>query len=282
MSDMFREVRDKGVVWSGEFDTYHQSVPPLLDATGLLTKLAGHQRVLIKPNLVEALDPPITTHIDMVEALVDYILFHNSEIRIIVGEGTGALEYDTFHCFEQLGYLKLLDKERVQLLDLNIEPCRRLTNDACKRWPELYLPELLFDCFLISVPVLKAHSLCRVTLTMKNMMGCAPPVHYQQGGAWGKSSFHRKLDEAVFDLNRYRAADFTVIDGAVGMAKAHLWGPTCNPPVNKIIASYDPVAVDAFGTSLLKKSWKDIGHIWMANGVLGQAEPLDIREPAVA
>lgn len=282
MSDMIREVRDKGVVWSGEFDTYRQSVPPLLDATGLLSELAGHQRVLIKPNLVEALDPPITTSIDMVEALVDYLLFHNSEIQIIVGEGTGALEYDTFHCFEKLGYLKLLDKERVELLDLNIEPCRRLTNDACKRWPELYLPELLFDCFLISVPVLKAHSLCRVTLTMKNMMGCAPPAHYQQGGAWGKSSFHRKLDEAVFDLNRYRAPDFTVIDGAVGMAKAHLWGPTCNPPVNKIIASYDPVAVDAYGTSLLKKSWKDIGHIWMANGVLGQAEPLEIREPAVA
>ena len=112
MSNMIREVRDKGVVWSGEFDTYHQSVPPLLDATGLLAELAGHQRVLIKPNLVEALDPPITTPIDMVEALVDYLLFHNSEIQIIVGEGTGALEYDTFHCFEQLGYLKLLDKEQ--------------------------------------------------------------------------------------------------------------------------------------------------------------------------
>mgnify|MGYP001819118642 CR=1 FL=1 len=47
MSDRIREVRDKGVVWSGEFDTYHQSVPPLLDATSLLAELAPHQRVLI-------------------------------------------------------------------------------------------------------------------------------------------------------------------------------------------------------------------------------------------
>ena len=229
---MNRMLRDEGVIWSGEFVSYRQSLPPVLEASGLADELAGHQTVVIKPNLVEALEPPITTHVDMVEALVDFILLHNSKIRIIVGEGTGALEYDTFHCFDQLGYMKLQNKDRVQLLDLNIEPCRRLTNDACKRWPELHLPELLFDCFLISVPVLKAHSLCRVTLTMKNMMGCAPPAHYQQGGAWGKSSFHARLDEAVFDLNR--------------------------------------------------KSLKDIGHIWIASGVLGQAEPLDVREPAVA
>ncbi len=275
-------LRDEGVVWSGEFVSYRQSLPPVLEASGLADELAGHQTVVIKPNLVEALEPPITTHVDMVEALVDFILLHNSEIRVIVGEGTGALEYDTFHCFDQLGYMKLQNKDRVQLLDLNIEPCRRLTNDDCKRWPELYLPELLFDCFLISVPVLKAHSLCRVTLTMKNMMGCAPPAHYQQGGAWGKSSFHSRLDEAIFDLNRYRTPEFTVTDAAVGMAKAHLWGPTCSPPVKKVFATYDPVAADTYGTSLLSRSWKDIGHIWMANGVLGQAEPLDVREPAVA
>jgi uncharacterized protein (DUF362 family) len=246
---MNRILRDEGVVWSGEFVSYRQSLPPVLEASGLADELAGRQTVVIKPNLVEALEPPITTHVDMVEALVDFILLHNSEIRIIVGEGTGALEYDTFHCFDQLGYMKLQNKDRVQLLDLNIEPCRRLTNDACKRWPELYLPEL---------------------------------AHYQQGGAWGKSSFHSRLDEAIFDLNRYRTPEFTVTDAAVGMAKAHLWGPTCSPPVKKVFASYDPVAADAYGTSLLSKSWKDIGHIWMANGVLGQAEPLDVREPAVA
>ena len=272
--------RDEGVIWSADYTSYRESLPPVLENSRLVDELASHQTVLIKPNLVEDLDPPITTHVDLVEALVDYILQYRPDIQIIVGEGTGALEYDTFHCFEQLGFTKLHD--RVQLLDLNIEPCRRLSYDKCSRWPEMYLPKLLFECYLISVPVLKAHSLCRVTLTMKNMMGCAPPAHYQQGGAWGKSSFHSKLDEAVFDLNRYRTPDFTVVDAAVGMARAHLWGPTCSPPVRKIFTSYDPVAVDAYGTALLKKSWKDIGHIRMANGLLGRAEPLDIRELTLA
>ena len=277
-----KPLKNEGVVWTTGLDSYQVSLPPLLDATDLMDDLEGHDSVLIKPNMVEALNPPITTHVGIVEALIDYLQAHKPEMRIIVGEGTGSLEYDTFHCFQRLNYMKLEGKDNVELIDLNIEPCRHLTNDDCNRWPELYLPELIFNTYLISVPVLKAHSMCRVTLTMKNMMGCAPPAHYQQGGAWGKSSFHMKLDEAVFDLNRYRAPDFTVIDGAVGMAKAHLWGPTCNPPVNKIIASYDPVAVDSYGTSLLRKSWKDIGHIWLANGILGQAEPLDIRQPAIA
>jgi hypothetical protein len=42
------------------------------------------------------------------------------------------------------------------------------------------------------------------------------------------------------------------------------------------------VAIDAYGTSLLKRSWQDIGHIRMANKILGCAEPLEINEPALA
>jgi uncharacterized protein (DUF362 family) len=134
------------------------------------------------------------------------------------------------------------------------------------------LPEILFDVFLISVPVLKAHSLAGVTLTMKNMMGTAPPSHYQQGGHWKKASFHTGIHEAVFDLNRYRCADFTILDATVGMAEAHLWGPTCSPPVNTLAAGWDPVAIDAYGCDLLDRSWRNIGHIFLANNELGQAE----------
>ncbi len=270
---------NNGIVWSAPALPLYQSLEPLLDAAGLIDALAGQQTVVIKPNLVEALDPPITTPVGIVEAMVDYLVKRRTDIEIIVADGTGSREYDTFHCFERLAYLPLGRKERVELRDLNTEPSRKLVDASCKRWPQMYLPELLFQSFLISVPVLKAHSLSRVTLTMKNMMGCAPPAHFSGGGSWGKSSFHRGLEEAIFDLNRYRTPDFTVLDATIGMARAHLWGPTCNPPVNRIALSYDPVAIDSYGTSLLHKSWRDIGHIRMAHQVLGIAEPLDIREP---
>jgi uncharacterized protein (DUF362 family) len=142
----------------------------------------------------------------------------------------------------------------------------------------MYLPEILFDVFLISIPVLKAHSLAGVTLSMKNMMGAAPPAHFQQGGHWKKAAFHENVQEAVFDLNQYRTPDFSILDASVGMREAHLWGPTCNPPHNTLAASTDPVAIDAYGSHLLKRKWQQIGHIAMADGVLGSAQSYRTHE----
>lgn len=275
------KMKDQGIVWCAPAQPLYHSLATLLDAAGLADALSGHGTIVIKPNLVEAVDPPITTPVGIVAALIDYILRHTTSTRIIVADGTGSRQYDTFHCLERLGYLPLGARERVELRDLNTEPSRQLKNASCKRWPQMYLPELLFESFLISVPVLKAHSLSRVTLTMKNMMGCAPPAHFCGGGSWGKASFHREIEAAIFDLNRYRTPDFTVLDATTGMAQAHLWGPTCKPPANRIALSYDPVAIDSYGASLLHKSWQDIGHIRMAHQVLGIAEPLDVREPVL-
>ncbi len=166
----------------------------------------------------------------------------------------------------------------MELLDLNEEELNRKENKDCKRWPHMYLPKILDDVFLLSVPVLKAHTLASVTLTMKNMMGCAPPSHYQGNGSWGKSSFHANIHEAIFDLNRYRTPDFTLLDATVGMSSAHLWGPTCEPPVNRLAASDDPVAIDAYGASLLNRDWRQIKHIKLANEVLGCGEIQKIHE----
>lgn len=127
------------------------------------------------------------------------------------------------------------------------------------------------ESFLFSVPVLKAHSLAGVTLTLKNMVGVTPPEFFD-AGSWKKSAFHQNIQQAVFELNRYRTPDFTILDATIGMSEAHLWGPTCNPPPNKIAASEDPVAIDAWGCREFRRDWRDISHISMADGVLGKAE----------
>ena len=163
-------------------------------------------------------------------------------------------------------------------MDLNDAPLVHMQKKNCKRLPEMYLPKIVFESFLISVPVLKAHSLAGATLTMKNMIGLAPPAHYQQGGHWKKASFHQKIQEAVFDLNRYRTPDFTLLDATIGMQEAHLWGPTCNPPPNRLAAAYDPVAIDSYGCRLLGINWNSIGHIAMAHAKLGTAEPITVSE----
>ncbi len=246
-------------------------VTSLLDAVALSSHIPKGQTILIKPNVVEALPPPITTPVRLVSLLIAYLQTYLPENRIVVAEGTGSLEYDTYYPFELLGYTTMAKEYGIELIDLNHEKLTRKADPECKRWPVMHLPALLDEVFLISVPVLKAHTLAGVTLSMKNMIGCAPPTHFRGNGHWGKSAFHRQIHEAIFDLNRYRCPDFTLLDASVGMAEAHLWGAPCTPAVNTLGASFDPVTIDAFGASLLGKDWADIPHIRMAHGVLGSA-----------
>ena len=263
-----------GIVHTAPFVSWEESLGPLLAASGLADRLPGPERsILIKPNLVEALPPPITTPAPLVAALVAWLREHTAA-RIIIGEGSGAMDYETDHAFAALGYTALARKQGVDLADLNHEESVCLRNADCRRWQEMHLPRIALDSFLISVPVLKAHSLAGVTLTMKNMMGLAPPAHYRSGRSWKKSAFHRQIQAAIADLNRYRAPDFTLLDATVGMAKAHLWGPVCDPPVNILAAAFDPVAIDAYGATLLNRDWREIGHIRTLHNELGLAEPL--------
>jgi uncharacterized protein (DUF362 family) len=247
-------------------------LPKLLDASCLVQNIPTGQSILIKPNLVEALAPPITTPVQLVSRLVEYLQQKLPKNKIIIGEGTGSLAYDTHHPFLELGYTRLAAEKNIHLLDLNQEELTKKEDPTCRKWPIMHLPSILDEVFLLSVPVLKAHTLATVTLTMKNMIGCAPPSHFRGNGHWGKSAFHEQIHEAIFDLNRYRCPDFTLLDASIGMAEAHLWGAHCTPPVNTLAASADPVAIDAFGTSLLGKKWQNIGYIHMANEVLGSAE----------
>lgn len=269
-------MNDRGVVFVCDFTDWRESVWRLLDQADLPAAIGAKRQVLIKPNLVENLKPPITTPVGLVEAIVNYLQAKDGGLKIIIGEGTGSRDYDTFLPFRELGYVEMAERCGVELLDLNEEVLRTMQLPECHRWPEMHLPEIIFESFLLSVPVLKAHSLASVTLTMKNMMGCAPPSHYEKGGHWKKASFHDNVQAAVLDLNRYRTPDFTVLDATVGMQEAHLWGPTCNPPHRQLAAGRDPVAIDAYGADLLGRDWRQIGHLAKAHKELGLAEPLDL------
>jgi len=270
--------QDNGKVYSAGFSSWQESLPRLLDAAGLIKRLAPVKKIIIKPNLVEPQQPPVTTPVELVAALAAHIHSARPDLEIIIGEGCGSSSNNTWQIFEALGYNQLAALPHVTLMDLNEAPLVHLQNSNCKRWPEMHLPKIVFESYLISVPVLKAHSLAGVTLTMKNMIGLAPPAHFQQGGHWKKASFHQDIQEAVFDLNRYRTADFTLLDATIGMQEAHLWGPTCDPPPNILAAGCDPVALDAYGCRLLGIKWSSIGHIAKAHGILGTADPIAVQK----
>jgi uncharacterized protein (DUF362 family) len=256
------------LVVAAELRTYATTVPVVLDALKASDVLGRQKRILIKPNLIEARAAPVTTDIRCVEALIGYCR-GASDAEIVVADGAGGC--DTSDCFARLGYNRLARDHGVELVDLNHAETVTLTDESNNFLKQFHIPQIVLESYLISVPVLKAHSMTDVTLGMKNMIGVAPEKYYGAGGHYKKWRLHKELDQAIIEINKFRKPDLTLIDAAVGMATAHLWGPKCDPPVGKIVASFDPVAADRVGCDLLNKDWRQVGHIVMADGLLGQA-----------
>lgn len=243
------------------FRSYTESVPEVLDRIGACAILKRQRAILIKPNLINADPHPVTTPAACCEALIDYIRAC-SAAAIVIGEGCGDAACETPEVFTARGYDDLAARKGVGLVDLNTAPLRGVRNTACSRFPEMRLPEIVFSHYLISVPVLKAHSLADLTGSLKNMMGLLPPDHYGgHPGSWKKARFHQDLHQSIRELNCHRAPDLSLMDASIGLARYHLGGPPCDPPVNRLLAGFDALALDRQAAGLLGMDWRAIPHL---------------------
>jgi len=243
------------------FESFEKSIKEALDAIAADKQIADQSSILIKPNLVNNSPHPITTSPECCESIIKYIRQH-SDAKIVIAEGCGDADLDTDEIFRILGYTEMAEKYNAALIDLNYGPVKKLKNISCPVFPEMYLPEIAFNHYIISVPVLKAHSLAKMTGSLKNMMGFAQPEYYSgSGGYWKKALFHEKMQESIIDLNRYLVPDLSIMDCSIGLADYHLGGSECNPHLKKIVAGYNPWQVDREGAKMLGLDWKNIGHI---------------------
>jgi uncharacterized protein (DUF362 family) len=243
------------------FTSYEATVARCMAAGGAADLLRDGRPVMLKPNLINASPHPVTTPPAFCAAVIAFVRQH-TDAPIVIAEGCGDANLETPEVFARLGYQALAGEMDVNLLDLNTAPLKRVTDASCPIFPDMWLPRAVFEHVLISLPVLKAHSLSRLTGSMKNMMGLAPPEHYGgRHGSWKKAAFHQDLDAAIMALHRYRAPDFTVMDATVGLADYHLGGPCCKPPVSRILAGADARALDREAARLLGMDWREIGYL---------------------
>jgi uncharacterized protein (DUF362 family) len=141
-----------------------------------------------------------------------------------------------------------------------IEPERfkkvQLNGQFLKEW-ELY-DEVLSANVFINVPVAKHHGLSKLTLGLKNIMGI-------MGG--NRGYIHRSLDVALADVNAHVKSHLTIIDATrVLLAHGPQGGNIADVKVlNKVIASTDIVAADAFATTLFGLKPTDIPVTVAAN-----------------
>jgi uncharacterized protein (DUF362 family) len=123
---------------------------------------------------------------------------------------------------------------------------------------------------LIDVPIAKHHSLARLTLGMKNLLGVI----------WDRPAIHWDLGQRVADLTSRVRPTLTVID-AVRILTAN--GPTGGnlddvKKLDTIIASPDIVAADSYAASLFGLKPDDLAYIQTATAMgLGRSDLSNLK-----
>jgi uncharacterized protein (DUF362 family) len=198
--------------------------------------------VVVKPNMGwdRSVDLAANTHPLVLRAVVEECLAAGAR-KVKVFDNTCN---DARRCYVNSGIEKAL-KGMKDVECKQIEPERfkkvALNGKFLKEW-ELY-DEALSANVYINVPIAKHHGLSKLTLGLKNIMGI-------MGG--NRGFVHRNLDTALADVNAHFKSHLTIID-ATRILTAH--GPQGGniadvKVLNKVIASTDIVAADAFATTL--------------------------------
>lgn len=157
----------------------------------------------------------------------------------------------------ELNALRDIESERVKIIDFKKSEYLPLAiPNACK-YRRLNFPKELLDAhFVINMLVLKTHDYFLATLGLKNMKGVLKDVD--------KRRFHTLgLEEGIIDTNRVALADFTIIDGIIGMEGS---GSINGIPANSriIIGSDNALAAEIIALKVMGVDFEHIPYIQMA------------------
>jgi len=241
-----------------KFISYGESVPSVLDELGAEEILSKQSKIILKPNLTCNRRPPVTTSVDFVKEVLKYCL-NCSKAEIIIAEGSGGS--NTRDCYRNLGYLDLAKQYRIKLIDLNEEEVVVTRSSSFKKFDYIHFPRILQDGFLISLPVLKDHIEAKVTISLKNMLGCFPGGRYKGEkfeGSW-KAKMHQWLiDYSIHDISVCRFPDLAIVDASIGQRGSEIWG---TPEKFGLLLAGDALEVDKKGAEILGKDWRRVKHI---------------------
>jgi uncharacterized protein (DUF362 family) len=108
----------------------------------------------------------------------------------------------------------------------------------------------------INVPVAKLHHITGVTLACKNLMG----------SAWDREAWHQDdgLDQCIADFAARFRPHLTILDAVRTLVSNGPEGPGRTESPGIVAAGTDPVAVDAYGATLLHRQPQQIGHLRLA------------------
>jgi uncharacterized protein (DUF362 family) len=206
--------------------------------------------VVVKPNIGWDRKPEYAanTHPLVVKAIVDECVKAGAK-RVKVFDNTCN---DPRRCYENSGIQATLKGLRnVEMKHVERERFKntKINGSFLKEW-ELYDEALSADV-LINVPIAKHHGLTGLTLGLKNMMGI-------MGG--NRGYIHRNMEDALADLNQTVRSWLTIIDATRILLDHGPQGGSLKDVkvLNRVIASTDIVAADAYATTFFNLNPQDI------------------------
>ncbi len=228
-----------------------------IDALGGIRRFISRgDVVVIKPNIAfDRLPEHAATTNPYVVREVVRLCFEAGAKKVRVFDRTVN---DPRRCYVQSGIYEAARNEGalVEYVDERRFVEMDIKGEAIKSWP-LYKDVFEADK-VINIPIAKHHSLARLTLSIKNLMGI-------MGGP--RRNIHQRIDESIVDLARFVKPTLTILD-AVRILTAN--GPQGGDlrdvkVMNTVIAGADMVAVDSFGATLFGMKGSDLGYVRVAD-----------------
>jgi len=223
-------------------------------------------RVVIKPNIGWDRSPEqgATTHPLVVKALVLQALAAGAA-RVLVFDRTCN---EQRRCYANSGIEAALTEITDSRAAIeHVDPRKFVPVDIARgksitKW-EIYKDALDCDCY-INVPVAKHHGLARLTLGLKNSMGVL-------GG--NRGALHQNIGQNLADLATVIRPRLTVIDATRILLRNGPQGGSLGDvkKTDALIASADPVAADAYATTLFNLQ-PDAIEATVAAGRMGLGE----------
>jgi len=221
-------------------------------------------KVLVKPNIGwdRSAELGANTNPEVVARIVQLCLDAGAK-RVVVMDRTCN---DPRRCYVNSGIQSAAEDAGAKVFHVDDARVTRvdLGGEVLHEW-DVY-DEMMDVDVRINAPVAKHHMLSKVSLGMKNWMGCV-------GG--NRSRMHQQVHKSVVDLAAYFKPAVTVLD-AYRVLKTN--GPQGGRPsdtelTRTLCASADPVAVDAFGASLFGMGSDDLRSV-----VMGEERGLGKRD----
>lgn len=246
LPEALAEERPTAMVSVAKGENYTALVAKVLEPLGGMSRFVKPgDRVVVKPNIGWDRRPEqaANTHPLVVKAVVAQALLAGAK-KVQVFDRTCN---EQRRCYANSGIEQAIrelndDRAIIEHIDQRkFVPVEIAKGKTLTRW-EIYKDALDCDCY-INLPVAKHHGLSRLTLGLKNSMGVI-------GG--NRGSLHHDLGQSLADLATVIRPKLTLIDATRILLDNGPQGGNLDDVrrMDTLIAAVDPVAADAYATTL--------------------------------